>query len=235
MFVAEDILKEVPPVTRLICGSSLLIHLLIYLEAITEYDVFLNANLVFSEFQVWRLFTSFLFFGELSILTAFSLGMLYYSSKKVEEHVFKNGPADYIFFLIISMTIMASFGLYFGFTNLSTSFETMLFYLVGRSNQHAVFLILGLFPVRAPYVAWTIVGINVLFGQSIAEDLLGIGIAHIFYFLNDVYPRLPLSKGKKLFQTPGFLSKVVDKLGLQRQDHIFIEDPIEQEGGQMRD
>jgi hypothetical protein len=39
-------------------------------------------------------------------------------------------------------------------------------------------------------------------GDEILPDLLGIIVGHIYYFLTDIYPKLPLSKDKKLLEPP---------------------------------
>lgn len=52
MVLLEDLMKEVPPITKVLCGSSIVIHFLIYIEAITKYDIYFNVNLIMSKFQV---------------------------------------------------------------------------------------------------------------------------------------------------------------------------------------
>ena len=47
--------------------------------------------------------------------------------------------------------------------------------------------------------------IDIIIGESIVYDALGIAVGHIFYFFYDVYPNLPLTKGAQLLTTPRLL------------------------------
>jgi hypothetical protein len=43
---------------------------------------------------------------------------------------------------------------------------------------------------------------GVMLGQSPIYDLLGLGVGHIYYFLEDVYPNI---SNRRLLKTPGFM------------------------------
>ena len=200
MVFIEDLVREAPPVTRVLCGGSILLHLLIHIQAITKYDVYFNLDLITSKFQVlavfviltltsckiWRFFTNIVYFEDMHIVTFFCILFLYAHfflcdfflkelaryrcSKKLEQQIFKNNIADYLFFLLTGITVMTvrrhwnnifyliilikAYGIYMGFTNLSKPFLTMLLYLWSRYNRNAVFLVLGIFPIKAPYITW---------------------------------------------------------------------------------
>nr|XP_008537389.1 PREDICTED: LOW QUALITY PROTEIN: derlin-3 [Equus przewalskii] len=55
-------------------------------------------------------------------------------------------------------------------------------------------------------------GLSLLLGNPILMDLLGTTSGHIYYFLEDVFPNKP--EGKRLLQTPSFLSVGVTSLPL---------------------
>lgn len=54
MVFVEDMLKEVPPVTKALCGSTAILQLLVYVNAISKYDLYFNLNLILSKFQVQK-------------------------------------------------------------------------------------------------------------------------------------------------------------------------------------
>ena len=99
---------------------------------------------------------------------------------------------------------------------LSEAFLTMILYIWSRRNKNTVLHIFGLFPLKAPYVTWFIFIVNIdllgiqrffvllqlLLGEGILSDLLGIIIGHIYYFFVDIYPKLPLSKDCKVLDPP---------------------------------
>lgn len=47
--------------------------------------------------------------------------------------------------------------------------------------------------------------LQLLIGEGVENDLLGIGIGHFYYFFEDIYGKLPLSQGVKVLKTPQFL------------------------------
>jgi hypothetical protein len=49
-------------------------------------------------------------------------------------------------------------------------------------------------------------GFNVILNNYIPwADLLGLVIGHLYYFLEDVYPRMPGSAGRRILKTPEFI------------------------------
>lgn len=224
MVFVESMLKEVPPVTKVLCGSAILIHMLTYIQFISQYDVFFSLGLIFSKYQFWRLYTNVFYFGDEGIFVFFQLLMLYRCSKRLEEHTFRNKTADYIYFLLVGIVVMTCYGAVAGFTTHSRSFLTMLLYIWSRYNQNVVLLVFGFVPMKAPYITWFFVLFDILVGKSIQADILGIVLGHAFYFFHDIYPKLPLSKGKQLLKTPAFLTKVVSLLNIKPTEAVFVDD-----------
>ena len=54
---------DVPVVTRTYMTMAFMTTLACTLEIITPLSLYLNTNLIYSKYQVWRLLTNFLFFG----------------------------------------------------------------------------------------------------------------------------------------------------------------------------
>jgi len=44
--------------------------------------------------------------------------------------------------------------------------------------------------------------LQLILGETILSDLLGIIIGHVYFFLVDIYPNLPLSKDHKILDPP---------------------------------
>jgi len=61
MVLVEDLLRDVPPITRMLCGSSILLHFLVYLGTVTQYDLYFNIKLIVSKFQVNQIFFSLIY------------------------------------------------------------------------------------------------------------------------------------------------------------------------------
>jgi Derlin-2/3 len=86
---------------------------------------------------------------------------------------------------------------------LGPSLTFMVVYVWARRNQFVRLSLFGLFTFTAPYLPWVLVGLDMLLGASPVKDLLGIFAGHIYYFFEDVYPRM--NNGFKLLATPSLL------------------------------
>lgn len=89
---------------------------------------------------------------------------------------------------------------------LGPSLTFMVVYVWARRNQFVRLSLFGLFTFTAPYLPWVLVGLDMLLGASPVKDLLGIFAGHIYYFFEDVYPRM--NNGFKLLETPSLLVRL---------------------------
>ena len=67
-------------------------------------------------------------------------------------------------------------------------------YVWGRRNQHVNMSFLGLFNFNAPWLPWVLLLFSVMLGSSPVVDLLGMGAGHMYYFFEDVYPRISVRR-----------------------------------------
>jgi len=216
MGMFEDMIKDVPPITRTLCGISILLTLMTYVELISPSNLYFSFTLAFKNMQLWRVVTNFLFLGELTLHTCFKILLLYRFSRRLEEYSFRGNAGNYLFFLTFGIFNLSIFGLWLGFYSLSESFLTMILYYWSRKNVNVFIHIFGLLPVRAPYITWFFVFLEIIIGGSIESDLLGIVTSHVYFFFSEIYPKLPLSKDIYLLKTPGFIFTLADKLELNR-------------------
>lgn len=160
-------------------------------------------------FEVWRLFTSFLYFGEFSLHMVFGLYFLVEYSKRYETGSGFNtgaggGTADYAFCLLFGVVLML----------LSYPFLTQyVMPLFGRNLTYYVLYVwtkryptvqvsIWGFPVQALYLPFALGALYMCMGNPIADIAHGIAIGHLYYFLVDV---VPLVYGKEVLHTPQFL------------------------------
>ena len=91
---------------------------------------------------------------------------------------------------------------------------------------------LGLFTFTAPYLPWVLLAFSFVLGNNGVVDVVGIGVGHLYYFLEDVYP-LMLPSRKRVLATPRLIQLLFhnphDELQLNEQlPHIIHEDQIQQ-------
>ena len=86
---------------------------------------------------------------------------------------------------------------------------------------------LGILNFNAPYLPWVMTGFTVLFNNVWPwGDFLGLAIGHVYYFLEDVYPRMPHSGGRRLLRAPVLLreffmnwNRDVRNAAMEQQQH----------------
>jgi Derlin-2/3 len=72
----NELLGEIPPITKVIAGSAVLTSTLCSLHFIARHDLFFNLSLIIDKFEIWRVVTSFTYFGEFNIWVGLHLYFL---------------------------------------------------------------------------------------------------------------------------------------------------------------
>ena len=67
---------SLPPVTRTYLAITSVLTILVSLHVISPFSVIFTSESVLEEFQVWRIFTSFWFFGMFNMNWLFSMAFL---------------------------------------------------------------------------------------------------------------------------------------------------------------
>ncbi|KAG7217846.1 hypothetical protein INR49_020848 [Caranx melampygus] len=70
---------QIPVVTRAYTTACVLTTAAVQLEVITPFQLYFNPDLIIRRYQIWRLITSFLFFGSLGFSFVFNIIFLYLS------------------------------------------------------------------------------------------------------------------------------------------------------------
>jgi Derlin-2/3 len=96
---------------------------------------------------------------------------------------------------------------------LGPSLAAIIVYVWARRNPHLRMSFLGLFEFDAPYLPWVMMGFGLLLGNSPYNDLLGIVVGHLYYFLADVYPA---QTGRRPLKTPHWLQRLCGEAPLQQ-------------------
>lgn len=135
----------------------------------------------------------------------------------LEEGSFRGRTADFVYMFLFGGVLITLFGLFAHLFFLGQAFTIMLVYVWSRRNPYIRMNFFGLLNFQAPFLPWVLMGFSLLLGNSIVIDLLGIGVGHIYYFLEDVFPNQP--GGRKLLATPGIFRALFD--GPQEDPNYF--------------
>ncbi|XP_014901882.1 derlin-2-like isoform X2 [Poecilia latipinna] len=178
---------QIPLVTRTYTTACVLTTAAVQLQVISPFQLYFNPDLIISRYQIWRLITSFFFFG--------SLGF------------------GFLFNIIFLLQLL---GLFANIFFLGQAFITMLVYVWSKRNPLIRMNFLGLLTFQAPLLPWVLMGCSLLLGNPVTADVLGIGVGHLYYFLEDVFPNQP--GGRKLLTTPDLLRVMFDPPDLLQEE-----------------
>lgn len=191
------------------------------LDLVSPFSLYFSATLIFQKYQFWRLFTNFFFFGgSFSLDFLFHMFFLVRYSKNLEENAFRGKTADFFYFILFGATLMLILAPLMKLNFLGSSLTFMMVYLWGRRNPYNRMNFLGIFPFTAPYLPWVLLSFSVLLGNNGTVDILGIVVGHLYYFLEDVYPRMIQSR-YRILKTP----QILEHLFSTEEEHdLFPED-----------
>ncbi|XP_026177977.1 derlin-2-like [Mastacembelus armatus] len=219
---------QIPVVTRVYTTACVLTTAAVQLEVITPFQLYFNPDLIIRRYQIWRLVTSFLFFGSLGFSFVFNIIFLYRYCRMLEEGSFRGRTADFVFMFLFGGIVMTLFALFANVLFLGQAFIVMLVYVWSRRHPLIRMNFFGLLNFQASFLPWVLMGFSLLIGNSVVVDLLGIGVGHVYYFLEDVFPKQP--GGRKLLLTPELLRVMFDRPE-DPDSHLLHE---EQQDGDVR-
>ncbi len=150
--------------------------------------------------QYWRLLTTFLYFGPISIDLLFNVYFLQRYARLLEESSGRS-PAHFSWLLVYAMTSLLLLSPFVSMPFLGHPLSSTLVYIWSRRNPDMLMSFLGLLVFRAPYLPWVLMGISfVMHGTIPRDEFVGVAIGHVWYFFNDVYP--PLHGGSRPLDPP---------------------------------
>eukprot|EP01104_Vermistella_antarctica_P004734 TRINITY_DN15160_c0_g1_i1.p1 TRINITY_DN15160_c0_g1~~TRINITY_DN15160_c0_g1_i1.p1 ORF type:complete len:217 (+),score=41.42 TRINITY_DN15160_c0_g1_i1:322-972(+) len=210
----EEWYRNMPTITRGYMTGCIVTTLLVQLDVISPLELYLNMHTVIQKYEYWRLVTNFLFMGRFGLGFIFHMFFIVRHSRMLEENSFRGRTGDYFFLWLFGAVVLLIANWLLSFTTLSfrimflaQSLSFYVVYIFSRRNRDVRMSFLGLFTFTAPYLPWVILIFSLLLGQPLIEDLLGIAVGHIYYFLADVYPDVT---GRRIMRTPGFIKSLFD-------------------------
>ncbi|XP_020097075.1 derlin-1 [Ananas comosus] len=221
MSTPAEYYKSLPPVSKAYGTICVLTTAAYQLGLLSPLHIALIPELVFKHFQIWRLFTNFFFLGKFSINFGIRLLMIARYGVQLEKGPFEKRTADFLWMMIFgAITLLALSAvppLWSPFLGISMVF--MLLYVWSREYPNAQINIYGLVSLKAFYLPWTMLALDVIFGSPLMPDLLGIVAGHLYYFLTVLHP---LSGGRNILKTPLWVHRLVARwrLGVQSNSPV---------------
>ena len=208
----------IPPITRyyltIIFIMAIIATYFKQLQAIIIY-IYLDYDLVFQNFQIWRLFTNILFIGGFSTSFLFFVIMIYMHFRNVEQNsIVLRVYAKFImmiFYLLCFLNILNIFSYkIFGFKPGFTLAQQLLlaFIYIDSKREPQKMINLYFIPMKNAIYPYALIVFNIVSGAGIYDNVIGIIAGNIYFVLMDV---LPQSKNLNLLKTPKFLVDLLEK------------------------
>jgi Derlin-2/3 len=159
--------------------------------------------------QYWRLLTTFLYFGPISLDLLFHVYFLQRYSRLLEESAGRS-PAQFSWLLLYAMTSLIAISPLVSMPFLGHPLSSTLVYIWSRRNPDTRLSLFGLLVFTAPYLPWVLMGFSLVLHGSVPKDeIMGVVIGHIYYFFADVYP--PLHNGSRPLDPPTWWRRLFER------------------------
>ncbi|MFN9941351.1 MAG: hypothetical protein ACK56I_17915, partial [bacterium] len=86
---------------------------------------------------------------------------------------------------------------FLGLEFLSPCLSSMMLYVWARRNPTVLMNFLEIIQVRAPFMPWVVLMFLLLLGFSPKFDLIGIVVGHLYFYIEDVVPKIPETEDVK--------------------------------------
>jgi len=197
-------IKDFPPITRMYLILSILANIMCFAQIIKPIHLFLNFQLIIFHYNFWRLFSHAFFFGQIGIKAFFYIFFFSRYSKALEMYSFQGKKENYLYLLIFGNSIMVLFKLFiYEAQFLGPAITNMIVYLWGKKNAQQQINLVNILHIRGSSLPFVLTLSSLAMKQKTLKlDLLGIIAGHLYYYLEEIYPRL--IGGQKILRTPGF-------------------------------
>ena len=205
---------DLPIVTKILFTGTFLQGAMVSFGIINPANILMIWDAVTSNFEIWRIFTNFMYAGKFSFPFAMHLYVLYENSLNYERNPFNTGAggssADYLYMIVIGMGILLVVDYMQPMFALSEPLLYMIMYVWSRKSPDELRNIFG-FQFKSLYLPWVYIAIRMIMGGDIVSPLFGIGTGHMYFFLIEVLPGTPSGDTMgNLIRTPQWAIRLVE-------------------------
>lgn len=207
-------IANTPPVTVAYIGTCIFLTVAVQLNILSPFQLYFNPSLILTKFQLWRLVTSFCFFGTFNFNFLFNILFAYRYCRMLEETWYSSRTADFIMMFLFCGCLTSIIAVFVQIIFLSHVLTMMLVYVWSRRNPFVRLNIFGVIDVNAPYLPWVFLAFAFLLGNNTLNDIIGIIVGHLYYFLEDVFPEQ--QNGFRVLKTPQFMKTLFNRRQVNR-------------------
>lgn len=203
-----DWYRGIPRITKYWFTGSVVVPIAARFGLLNTHWLILVFELVVYRFQIWRPLTAVLFYpisGPRGFHYLINLYFLYSYSIRLETGIFDGRPADYVFMLFFNWLCLVIIGFVADLMLLMDPMILSVLYVWCQLNKDMVVQFWFGTRFKAMYLPWVLLAFNMIVGGGGVQELLGIIVGHLYFFLMFKYPQD--FGGVRLLHTPQFLYK----------------------------
>ncbi|XP_063218216.1 derlin-1 [Bacillus rossius redtenbacheri] len=201
--------KSVPLFTRYWFALSIGFSLVARLGIVNPYYLYLVPDLFIQKFQIWRPVTAVFYYPMSPPGVGFhflsNLYFLYHYSRNLETGLFDGRPADYCFMLVFCWLCSLVVSMLADLLLLMDQMVMCVLYVWCQLNKDVIVSFWFGTQFKAVYLPWVLVGVYFIMGRGGLQELIGILVGHLYFFLMFKYPQE--MGGPSLLSTPSILYK----------------------------
>ena len=178
----------IPVITKSYLVLVGVLFMMIQAKMFNPLTIMFKYTYVVKKMQIYRIFTSFLYFGGISIDVLFHLYFMIKYMTSLEEIL---NSVEVLYMLILGVFSLTALNLFLDYAFMSVSLSFMIIYIWSRLNASLLFSFFGLFTFYASYYPLILISFSFILQNHIPyQDLMGLLVGHCYWFGNHVYPRL---------------------------------------------
>jgi Derlin-2/3 len=210
--------RKTPPITRGYLASSITLTVAVFLFNQNRWPEWLTFKLpaALFGFQFWRIFTGFMFLGQLDVFFPLTLQFVWQHMMQLERLHYKQ-PEDFVVMLAFGMFTLITV---YMVTGISTNFlghnlATYLVYIWSRVFEGLDVNFMDILTLKSETLPWFFCAQTWLLEQEIPfADLIGIVVGHLYWYL----------KQKDFMEAPEPLKNWFENMGMKNLYEQFKEE-----------
>lgn len=180
--------RGIPQITKYWFTGSIIVPMVARFGLINPANLILIFHSVVFKFQFWRPVTAVLLM-RVGFPYLINLYFLYSYSTRLETGIFDGKPAEYLFMLLFNWICLVIIGFVGDFPTLMIPMILSALYVWCQLNKDTVVTFWFGTQFKAMYLPWVLLAFNMVIAGGGVDELLGIIVGHLYFFLMFKYPQ----------------------------------------------
>jgi Derlin-2/3 len=205
----EEYFYSLPPFTKSYLIAILSTLFVTTFGIISPKHLYLDFEYVFRQFQIWRLFTCFLYLGGLSFAFIFNIGLLgrYFRELELNYYPGLRGLADFVYMIAFGSFFLWIAAYIFNMAFLAMPLTFFVIQVFCRKDPDRMVVFYG-FTFRQWHLPFLLLVFSIVLGGDPMTELMGILVGHLYHFLDQIVPKV---YGQRWIHTPPIIQQWIVK------------------------